>query len=310
LSLLLEPPVATSPIAILDWAEMYCVATGTDDLSAAEILSEYATGARPQIADVESALALAAGRSDKKPSVYPFLQNGDRLLRNASVDECLYVFLRFCAWDLAPWRQYELPGPGPIFERVSRAAALQEMGPRGKSHLFGWPPRDGRATTFPQAVADLAATLGLQTLLTPPTAPNDHGVDSVVWAPFDDPNPAFPLTLVSSGVDLDYLKKADDIIQVTDWKEWIAFGRGPTITFATPAAVTRSQDWERLKNRADHVHDRNRILELLGKSTDTHPSTDWYDLALTFNLEQIGILENPPSVPSKVVRKRKPKKLP
>lgn len=171
MSVLLEPPVAAQPPSILDWAEMYCVATATDDLSVAEILSQYASGARPQIADVESALAMAAGRAAKRPTVYPFLQQGDRLLRNNAVDECLYVFLRFCAWDMAPWRQYEIPGPGPIFERISRAAALQEIGSRGKSHLFGWPPRDGRATTFPEAVKNLAEDLGLRTLGTPQRSP-------------------------------------------------------------------------------------------------------------------------------------------
>jgi hypothetical protein len=300
---LLGLPESRDPHSLAEWAEMLMLAEEIDDLSSTEMLSQFPSGQRPPMQDIEMTLSIVEDRAQTSPSLYPFRRVEDRIVRTGKADSqsepidlCIYLFLRVACLQGAPWvLANDAALVGSLFDYLVLAALLSMMGDGGEGVIFGWPPRHGRPTDFIKAVTWLAEHLGIPDGdLDRPADANDGGVDVVVWKPFGDARTGFPLYFVQASVEYNIVAKAGEAILIEGWKRWIKFGAGPTTVFATAHSVPKgSTDWMLLNDLVAVIVDRNRLLELLEGRRLLEERHDWLDAICDFAAGQLDTIKHP-----------------
>lgn len=296
-------PETLDPHSLAEWAELVMLIDGVDDFSVTEILALFPSGQRPPAQDVEMALSLIEHRAAASPSLYPFRRIGDRILRAghaesgaATIDECMYMFMRIACLQNPPWQQQGRADlVGALFDYPVRDAMLSWLGDGSEGVVFGWPPRDGRPSRLVDAVSWLAERLGLPDgdLDRPPDG-KDGGVDCVVWKPPHDERTGFPIWLVQASVQHDVIDKATHVIPIESWKRWIKFGAGPTTVFATAHSVPKgSSVWMDLNDAAVQIADRERILHYLDRAGVAAARPEWYGELCGFVGQQVEAVRTP-----------------
>jgi hypothetical protein len=173
--------------------------------------------------------------------------------------------LLLCSLDDSPFRQArDWTSPTLLFERLSTKALGSFYGAGTQSLRFGAPAEGGRPTELRQALAWLAEKIGYRTGdLSTATSGNDGGADVIVWRPFRDGKPAFPVMLAQCTVAGKFENKGEDI-RLNRWRAWILFNRDPHVALVTPFALSDDSDqWVTLDMDVDLVLDRFRLCEML-----------------------------------------------
>lgn len=250
------------------------------ELSLTSGLADYYSAGRANIPLVdemadEATLALALGEMRRRRSLlgdaYPFVleSSGARSLDTAN--EYPYAALLMLSEEQAPFRrQKDWTNGSVVFEELAVAALSAMMGERTRSLRFGTPHVTGRPPGFADAMRWLADEIGLPMgVAKRPSRRNDGGVDVVVWRPWSDGQPGFPIFLVQCTLERDPRRKAEDV-NLRLWSDWISFGADPSAALAVPAVLDAGVI-EDLRYGARIILDRLRLAELLA-STSTTPS--------------------------------------
>jgi len=161
---------------------------------------------------------------------------------------------------------------GVMFERIAEHSLIALLGRGSQAVRFGWPSDSGRPPEFPEAIAWLAAKLGLRVGggYRPPRR-RDGGVDVVAWRPFPDGRTAFPIVLAQCTIQSDVVAKALDI-DIRSWSQWLLMLRDPMTVLMFPHVLTgNSEEWNEVTQR-HIVMDRIRIVGVLG-GVDMIPSS-------------------------------------
>lgn len=231
--------------------------------------------------------------------VYPFILDDDRVEPLETCGETTYLLLLVLGTAGLPYRtEGRAHEVEEAYDNIALAALRQLLGPPARGVRFARTAAAGlatdyqgvRPTRFPDAISWLRNQLGLgpgtrdpsdqpETVdhweqdqkdsapgRQPLTSYNDAGVDVVVWRPFVDGRPGFPVLLVQCTVQLTWEGKLEDI-NVDLWQRWIDFPTAPpqkalVIPFAETGPV---ELWTDRTTRAGMIIDRIRLLELLGQ---------------------------------------------
>jgi hypothetical protein len=185
--------------------------------------------------------------------------------RNSAVDQTPYEFLLWLSISDRYKEEYRVSEIEEMFDNLVKKALLAYLGPGAQVLRFAHPSREGRPKGFKDAVNWLADKLDLPTnSLDPRSARKDGGVDVVAWRPFRDTRSAFLIILCQCTVQARWAPKRYDI-DLSLWRDWIAFGTSPLSAVAIPFAIPRSFDdqWEEVRRTVSIVFDRYRLGELL-----------------------------------------------
>jgi hypothetical protein len=247
-------------------------------LALSELRSRFPAGNQPSDAQMTLAFGAIDDRRREMGALYPFVKEGRGVRFDAHGPWHLYALLLLLSFKGTPLRlDKDWPRSDALFDDIARRAVLAKMGSGTKSLLFGWPPRDGRPSTFPEALEWVANQLGVELRMPKERLPSHHrdaGVDVLAWSPFADGRTGFPIILVQDTVQFEYVKKPRDVAPAR-WRDWIELGTNPTVGFVIPFLVPRGHRWwEEIAAEVNLFLDRTRIMELL-RSEDPKTWHNW-----------------------------------
>jgi hypothetical protein len=302
----LAPPADHDSHSLAEFAEATLILGEDDYLSATEILGCFPSGNQPTEAEIDDLMTEVERRSLIFGQLYPFLveQRGIAFSRQAGSD--LYSTLAIISLKGSQLRRdKEYPRSDPIFDDIAERAFRAHMGAGAMSLQFGWPPRGGRPSDFPDAVAWLAEKLGVD-VRDPEIPANylDDGVDVFVWRPFPDGRSGFLLMAAQNTVQFQFRKKPRDVVP-SHWREWLRLGTAPAVGFAIPFAMPVGDPWWHTINSDVHVVlDRGRILFALdGQQPEMW---DTWSAITTFVSHERVALEAFDDGSASIVTRRKP----
>jgi hypothetical protein len=201
---------------------------------------------------------------------YPLVISEFGIKKSACLASQPYTFLTCLANTLnSDWVDQssgDIPGQLPeFFEEVMCEAMKGLLGDGAKGLRFGWPSKVGRPPEFNEAVRWLAGemNLNLGNAYRPPTM-KDGGVDVVVWRPFADRKPGFPILLGQATIEKNFAYKAADI-DVRIWSGWLQMDVDPTVVLAFPWTGVDKDQFAQISARALFL-DRVRLASLLPES--------------------------------------------
>jgi len=286
---LLEAPTDFNTFDLTEWLELTMVIDEVDLISRASILSFFPAGQGPDSAELDQLFAEVRRRASSAPAIYPFVDQGDEILFDRSIDSRAYLALLVMSIDSAPYRvEDRFNEINPDFELLTREAMTAYAGPGAKGLRFGWPNDDGRPQYLGDAVEWLANRLGLAVGVVHDevdSTDKDGGIDVVAWKPFMDGSPSFSVWLVQCTVQATYERKPADVVP-EKWVAWIRFGRQPEIVLSVPQAIPLdAKIRDDLKYRANVVLDRIRLCELLNNVSDLSQHEEWAHLLDWTNAE-------------------------
>jgi hypothetical protein len=269
----------TDAHSIADSVEIQLIAADESYLSYSEYRSLFSSSGQPSANDMEVGFAEIETRALRIGRHYPFLFDGQGVAFDRTAAWQLYGFLLLLSLRGTPLRtQREWPRSDPIFDRLV-LRAFQANYPRGLH--FGWPPRDDRPPTFPEALRWAADEmgLGLRASSQPlPTHRADGGVDVIVWNPYPDGATGFPVLLVQNTIKQDYAGKPGDV-DTAQWRDWIQFGNTPAVGFAVPFFLSADDPWRpQVVSRVLDFMDRGRLISKL-QGHDPAGWEDWGELS-------------------------------
>jgi hypothetical protein len=234
----------------------------------------------------DSGVSLASNvltrRSKALGQHYPFVVDGRSIRIEKDPLDTGYSFclLNSLTQNLISWdTSFDFTSGAEEFEEFSLRAIRNWLGEDSEGVNFGWPSVDGRPERFHPAIDWLADRVGVKTGsgFRPPRR-KDGGVDLVVWRPFHDRRPGFPIFLVQCTVQQDFLSKGRDI-DLRLWSGWLALERDPETILAIPRTVPVGVLWDELTAN-NLVLERVRLVNSLG----SHPI---HSNAANFNRRQI-----------------------
>ncbi|MGC2486349.1 MAG: hypothetical protein WA359_08915 [Acidimicrobiales bacterium] len=253
-------------MSIADWIEATMAIETTTSFGTAVIVRRLFEddGDDDELADISIALSEIRRRKSIAGGVYPFDVDEAGVIRNV-LPARVYEFLLLCSLDDSPFRRAKDWASSSLhFERLARLALEGLYGIGTTALRFGAPVEGGRPTEFKDALKWLAAKIGCQIgRVNTASSGNDGGADIVVWRPFRDGKPVFPVTLAQCTVARHFENKGEDI-RVNRWRAWILFNRDPQVALVVPFALgDTSGQWDTLDLDVDLVLDRFRLCELL-----------------------------------------------
>lgn len=251
-------------------AELYF--SDDDYLSLTELRGVFASGRQPNDDEMRFALAEIERRESAWGSLYPYMADADGVAVLRAPKCSLYFCLLVLSLQGTAVRdRKETPRSDALFDAISREAFRAWYS--ADAINFGWPPRDGRSASFPNAVADAARALGVGIREEEiPTHLKDAGVDVIAWRPFRDERGGFQIILIQNTVQWSFRKKAYDVRPLR-WFAWLRIGALPSVGFAVPFAIAPSDPWWLdVTDGTQLVMDRGRLLEALdGASPEDWP---------------------------------------
>lgn len=300
------PPADFDPHSLAEFAEASLIVGEDDYLSAVELLSYFPSGNQPTESEVDDALAEIERRTRVFGDLYPFRVDQRGIALDRDANSALYstlVVLSLKGTRLRQERDY--PRSDPIFDEIAERAFAARMGAGAHSVQFGWPPRGGRPSGFPEAVAWLAQRIGVELRDDEiPSHYRDDGVDIFVWKPFPDGRPGFALMAAQNTVQFAYSKKPRDVVP-SHWRDWLRIGAAPTVGFAIPFSMPEGDPWwHTVYSDVNEVLDRGRIMFALS-GLDPSSWTTWSDI-VTFLEDEVRALEDYDDEAASIVTRRKP----
>jgi hypothetical protein len=272
-----ELPVDRDRLSLTDWVEAMMIVERQSECSDAELRGRLVEqGDQDGGADeapgqrmVEDVLREVERRARFAPRSYPFRRNefgvklaNPRLIR-------IYSFLLCLSILNVPFRSKVYTNAvTPLFDHLGIAALTALLGPQAVSIRFGWPVSGGRPKNARKALVWLAERMNLshdeQAAVS--ASAKDCGVDAVIWRPFRDDRPGFPLLLAQCTVgQSEWTKKGGDI-KPTLWREYLRLKRDPATALVLPFCVPqpdRFEGWALTSHDVSFIVDRLRLLELL-----------------------------------------------
>lgn len=257
-------PIGTEEIA--DWIEIVCLANPRS----ASTLQQIHDWAREwcQLSDIQVALALEVMVSRKVlvGSSYPFDINEIAVIKLNEQIPGAYVLLLFLSrsnstfsWQSSTPNEEEIL----VFEELTATASKNFLGEGAESVPFGWPSKHGRPKEFHLAIGWLAQKMNLQIgIAFRPPRRKDGGVDVVAWKSFPDKRSGFPIFLIQSTLQRDFLSKSRDI-DLRLWSGWLQLDRDPIIVLAIPKTIAYGELWNEISANSI-ILDRIRISPLIG----------------------------------------------
>lgn len=260
-----------SPISIADSVEIQLLASGDAYLSYSEYRDLFPAGSGPSAVELETGFAEAHERSRVMGRHYPFSFDGQGVRLDRSGEWELYTFLLILSLRGTPLRhEKDWKRSDPLFDVVVMRAFARTYS--AVLH-FGWPPRDDRPPTFPEAVRWAAESMNLELRASTqllPTHRQDGGVDVIAWNPYADGANGFPVLLIQNTVQQNYTGKPGDVDTLM-WRDWINFGNTPAVGFAVPFILPPDDIWRpQVVSKVHDFMDRKRLME---KLSEEEPST-------------------------------------
>lgn len=256
-------PIGTEEIA--DWIELVCLANP----KSASTLQQIHVWASDwcQLSEIQVALALEAMSSRKVllGISYPFDINEIAVLKLNDHILGAYALLLILSRSshTFPW-QSSTPTAEEIeiFEELTAAAAKNFLGEGSESVPFGWPSKYERPKEFHYAIGWLAKKMNLQIgIAFRPPRRKDGGVDVVAWKPFADGRSGFPIFLIQSTLQRDFLSKSRDI-DLRLWAGWLQLDHDPSVVLAIPKTVGPGELWNEISANSI-IFDRIRISAMV-----------------------------------------------
>lgn len=302
----IAPPADHDSHSLAEFVEASLILGEDDYLSATELINCFPAGSQPTEVEIDDALAEVLRRCHTFGALYPFEveQRGVTFQRSGASD--LYSTLVILSLKGTQLRQdKDFVRSDPIFDDIAERAFLARMGEGAKSVQFGWPPRLGRPSEFPEAVAWLAEKLGVGVRDAEiPSNYLDDGVDIFVWHPFPDGRSAFELMAAQNTVQFQYRKKPRDVVPA-HWNQWLRLGTAPNVGFAIPFATAEGDPWWHTVQTEVHVLlDRGRIMHALSREDPT--AWESWSAIVAFAEVQKSALEVGDDSTASIVTRRKP----
>jgi hypothetical protein len=307
----LDPPASYETWLLVDWIEATMVLE-EQPWSRTGILDGFASGAEPDQAEMDLALAEIARRRRAMPTLYPFEIEEQTGVLDRTQDSRVYDFLVLLSFTSAPYRAAnEFNTINPMFDLLVREGLKHYLGePDAQAIRFGWPVRDGRPESLVEATPWLAAKMGLGivSLAKVDDDDKDAGVDVVGWKPFAGGGGGFTHLLMQNTVQLDFRRKPGDIL-TNVWLQTIDFGTPPPVGMAVPFAVdTQSKTFELINAQAHVIFDRLRLCQHL-EGVDLTVYPEWADIADWNKNQKRALLQSLQQAAAATQgRKRKPKR--
>lgn len=274
------------PLAVADTFELQLLASRDPYLSISEYRDLFSAGSEPSAAEIESGITHVETRKSRMGRYYPFSTDGQGVAFDESNHWELYGFLLIATLRGTPFREeHDWKRSDPSFDQIVREAFA---GKYAHTLWFGWPPREARPPTFPEALLWAATEMGLQLRgpeLALPTHRQDGGVDVIAWDPYRDGNDGFPVVLVQNTLQQAFSGKPADV-DPYQWRDWINFGNTPSVGFAVPFEVSNTDPLRpQVVSRVHDFMDRTRLMEKI--ETRSPEDTDWWEGVVTFVQEQL-----------------------
>lgn len=272
----------TAPERVADWLEVSLLVSASGHLPFDRALQL----GHDELNISPSQTAMAISVMDRRASVlgelYPFEVIGGIAIRRRAASSFASTYAKLLMLTPSSVARLLLPGLGvaqmaELLEGVAQRALMNFWGPGGEAVLFSYPSLIGRPRGFDQAVVWLAAKIGVQPGkgYRPPRR-KDGGVDVVAWRRFRDRRPGFPIALAQCTIQEEAYTKTTDI-DVRLWATWLAMDSDPVSILVLPGTIRRAgPEWGQLTSVVT-VLDRLRLVELLGRSTETDPPDEWTD---------------------------------
>lgn len=260
-----EVPADFDPHSLAEAMEAELLISGDDFLSAAELRVLYPAGRQPTETEWELALAEIERRGTEFGSLYPFAVVDDGLMIERRSEANVYLTLLLLSIKGMPVRlEQDYPRSDPIFDEIVRIAFRNDFGNSADSVTFAWPPREGRPSTFPEAVKWTAERVGVPLRGgVIPEEPKDAGVDVIVWQPYPDGRTGFRILLVQNTVQFSFRDKPREV-RPSRWRDWLEIGAVPGVGFAVPFLVPeKDRWWDYVTLDVDVVLDRGRLMHAL-----------------------------------------------
>lgn len=269
---------AAGPHAVADAVELQLIASDEAYLSYAEFRSCFPAGSAPAAADLESGFAVTDDRRRTMGAHYPFHHDGQGVAIDRTDSWRLYALLLVLSLRGTPFRNdKDWKRSDPLFDAIVTRAFRTEY---GQALHFGWPPRGGRPSTFPEALGWAAETIGIELRSKDqklPTHRQDGGVDVIAWRPYADGASGFRVALVQDTVQENFAGKPGDVDPL-QWRDWITFGNLPGVAMAVPFVVPAEDPIRpQLVSRLSDFMDRSRLMEVLSESDPTS-WPEWDDI--------------------------------
>ena len=186
-----------------------------------------------------------AWRSKALARSYPFKLSETALARNEDALETTYYdcLLLLSASVSSRLGNTSVDLSSLAFERVVCSGLARFFGEGSQVLRFGWPYEIGRPEQFAEAIRWAAEKMRIR-LGAGYRQPRrrDGGVDVIVWRPFPDSRPGFPIALVQCTIEEDIIAKSRDI-DLGLWSSWLGFDVAPMPVLAVPGTVGRNEDW-------------------------------------------------------------------
>lgn len=241
------------------------VCEGVDHLSLAELASRFPSGQRPSSIDMGLIRSEVSKRYHLLGELYPYRADEDGIERCAGTTSLIYDFLAVLSAEAAPYRrERRFNEANRLFDFLVREAVKAQFGSGSDGVRFGTPVQDGRPDAFSEAIKWLADRMGVATGIADlPVDANDHGVDVIAWKPFASGRSGFPVVLVQSSLQLDFVEKASQI-PVHAWTRFLDIGPTPMTALSIPFSIRDGDDrWMITSLVVGQILNRIRICELL-----------------------------------------------
>ncbi len=259
-ALLTDKPFALRGEHLADWIECLCLAHGGQAIARGR-LNALAGHVGVPSHELDFARAIVKTRRDTWGLAYPFRVEGGGIRADRDALDAYWVWMLPLGPHARPSTGMAVSDAASAFEALVAHVAGQIYGAFGESRSFAYPSAIGRPAGFPLAVRWLAGEMGLRvgSAYRPPMR-KDGGVDVVVWRPFPEGRPGFPVTLLQCTVGNELRRKARDI-DVRMWSGWLSLDVEPSTALAFPFVLKDGTAWDEL-SRTTTVLDRGRIASM------------------------------------------------
>lgn len=259
--------------AMADWLEMRMFVAGMNQISRAELSDMLVAEISSTPQELENPIGFIFTEIGRRRLVagekYPFVLDGNVITLDPGASLGFYRFLLMISLEKSPLRAARRHKEVDLlFDKVVTEAVKGYLGSGTDVMRFGWPPTDGRPTTFPKA---LKWASGLTNIPlgnnTGAASTKDGGVDLIAWKPFADERLAFTTMLVQCTIQRDWTIKADDVDSDV-WRGRLDTGRDALSALAIPFVIPKNFDkWDDLRRKVSVIFDRLRLTQML-KNTD------------------------------------------
>lgn len=264
--------------ALADWIETSVVVSQSGHFGRDKLDSLAASELTTLPQKVSMALTVMARRAKVLGDSYPFTVTEIGVLRRTSPWANPYQSLLF----LTPGsiarqtvRASETHEMGELFEDLAESALANLWGPGGAALRFGHPSKHGRPESFDQAIPWLAKKMSVEVGrgYRPPRR-KDGGVDIVVWRPFADGRPGFPIALAQCTIQAETFTKTSDV-DLRLWASWLALDVDPMSLLVLPGTIRAAgTEWNQLSTVVTLI-ERIRLMELAGRGGEPPESRAW-----------------------------------